>query len=55
MAVKRFVQRFALRRDLYEGHGEPTEEDLEVAAKAGKWSKRPSDLFLKVRSSFCAA
>lgn len=30
---------------------EPTPEELEEAAKCGKFSKRPSDLFLKVRTT----
>lgn len=48
-ALRRGLGRFRLRRDLYDGHPDPTPEELDIAANAGRWSKRPSDLFLKAR------
>ena len=48
--LKRVVNRFTIKHDLYYGRGDPTEEDLDRAARCGKFPYRPSDLFLKVRA-----
>lgn len=47
--LKRLVNRFTIKHDLYHGRGDPTKEDLDRAEKCGKFPYRPSDLFLKVR------
>lgn len=46
--LKRLVNRFTIKHDLYHGRGDPTKEDLDRAEKCGKFPYRPSDLFLKV-------
>lgn len=46
--LKRLVNRFLIKHDLYYGRGDPTEHDLDRAARCGKFPYRPSDLFLKV-------
>lgn len=47
--LKRLINRFTIKHDLYHGRGDPTKEDLDRAEKCGKFPYRPSDLFLKVR------
>lgn len=46
--LKRLVNRFTIKHDLYHGRGDPTKEDLDRAEQCGKFPYRPSDLFLKV-------
>lgn len=48
--LKRLVNRFTIKHDLYHGRGDPTKEDLDRAEQCGKFPYRPSDLFLKVRA-----
>ena len=52
--LKRLVNRFTIKHDLYHGRGDPTKEDLDRAEQCGKFPYRPSDLFLKVSASSCA-
>lgn len=48
--LKRLVNRFTIKHDLYHGRGDPTKEDLDRAERCGKFPYRPSDLFLKIFS-----
>ncbi|KAL7009091.1 hypothetical protein EMMF5_001288 [Cystobasidiomycetes sp. EMM_F5] len=48
--LKRFVNRWTVKHDLWHGRGDPTTEDLDRAEQCGKFPYRPSDLFLKIFS-----
>lgn len=51
--ISKTLSRLRISKDhSKKGDGEePTPEELEEAVKCGKFSKRPSDLFLKVRTT----
>lgn len=49
--LKRLVNRFMIKHDLYYGRGDPTQEDLDRAEKCGTFPYRPSNLFLKVSAA----